>query len=188
MQTHQYSRRRLSLIVILAILIIIMMLAMLAGCSQPSNDVISVGQASTAPELSAPETTSVSDSVSFGDTLDAELSGVIDLDETSCTVQVTITNRTASDALIEINLDFDTTTSSEESVVPAGTRWHLTYVREQPIVALYLTEGTGISDVNINFTPDYTRCEGSPPFGVGDAQTLERLEADSTTVPQAPVV
>jgi hypothetical protein len=80
MQTNPYSRRRLTLIAILAILITVMIVAMLAGCSQPTDDIASVGQASTESELSAPETTSVSNSANFGDTNAAELSGGIELD------------------------------------------------------------------------------------------------------------
>lgn len=190
MQTQPYSRRRLTLIAILAFLITVMIVAMLTGCSQSTEDIASIGEASTSAELPPPVTTSASDSMNFGDMFAEELSGGVDLHEASCTVQVAITNNTDVDAVIQIDLDFDTSTATEETVVPAHSRWHVAYVREQPIVALTLTGDAGLAGGIINFTPDYSRCTGEPLLGVGDTQTLERITPETGTAiePLVPVV
>lgn len=192
MQTHPhpYSRRRRALIVILVTVIAAMTLAMLPGCSQSTDNIASIGEQRTSDDLPPPAMTSASDSMSFGDVFAEELSGGVDLDEASCTVQVVITNNTDIDAVIQIDLDFDTSTSTEESVVPAHSRWHVAFVREQPIMALTLTGDAGLAGGVVNFTPDYSRCGGKPLIGVGDTQTLERITPETGTAiePLNPVV
>lgn len=181
MSSKQPKSGLLILAICLVIIAIIVALVALNGGFERTEGFTTQTEASDA--VNQPADTSVSDSINFGDFTAAELSGGVDLDETSCAVRVVITNPTDSDALIAITLDFDSTATAEETVVPAQTRWEVTFIREAPIVALNLTETTGLSDVNLNFAPDYSRCNGEPATnaggGFGDEQNVERL--DKTT-------
>ncbi len=173
---------------IAALLIIAIIVAIVAANSGIER---TLGSRPETGAISQPADTPAADSINFGDFTAAELSGGVDLDEAACVVKVVITNATDRDAHIAITLDFSSTSTTEETVVPAQTRWEITFTREAPIVALTLTETTGLSDVNLKFTPDYSRCNGEPATnaggGVGDAQTITQLDQATTTTTVAPV-